>query len=200
MFDVTIWCSSYSTIFQWNSRTYFHILSRPDQVSLLMTNLQAYWRLMSHISVLCSWQNWGWKENRRINANARRGNGEKRRAGRIFWHLSDVQGESDRRQSGMPGDGQSLSYELLYLLLVRSSFAWKGFLQCQWTRLLWGRLSGESLNWVSLNDNKILTLSMFHMFSIRDSSKRLRNAIFAVTWLWKWWDIIIKSKAEDSIH
>lgn len=88
-----------------------------------------------------------------------------------------MQGEGDGSWSGMPGDGQSLSHQLLHLLLVRTGVEGKGFLQRSRTSLLRRRLFGGFD--IGLVDVAML-IGTFYLDSIRASSKRLRNATFVV--------------------
>lgn len=90
--------------------------------------------------------------------------------------LSNVRGEGDRSRTGVSGDGESVPHELLHLLLLWPSTAWKGVLQCAWKGVLRGGLHGEDCLVVKSNLVPLLTNSSLPCFSTRVSSKRPRSA------------------------
>lgn len=59
-------------------------------------------------------------------------------------YLPHMWGKGDRGRAGLPGHGQPVPHELLHLLFMWASTAWKGILQCPWTCLLWGGLPGKN--------------------------------------------------------
>lgn len=85
----------------------------------------------------------GGAQDRGVDAAAGGGDGAERGAGRVLWDMPHVWGEGDGRWTGVPGNGQLVSHELLHLLLVWTSVAGQGLLQRTRKGVLRGGLYGE---------------------------------------------------------
>lgn len=80
----------------------------------------------------------------------------------ICRNLSHMWYWCDGCWTGMSGHGQSLSHQLLHLLLLWPSIEGQSILQCAWESVLWRRLLGQYFIYILIFDWMLFLLDPWH--------------------------------------